>query len=214
MKGLIIKDLFTVANFRKQYGLILLFMAAWSLVSKSFSFLAMYIILLGGMMVLSIMSMDETVHFNRYALTMPISVRTLIKEKYVMTCICIAAGSLLALVVEGIAMLTPWNEGAEEWIVLAAISTFFLLAYTVTLPFIFKFGVEKARYIYMAVMGIMAVVIAGGVYLTKNTPVMMFDGGPKISDVVVYLGILLLLDAVVVSVSYRISLKVVKNKEW
>lgn len=214
MKGLIIKDLFTLANFRKQYGLILLFMAVWSLVSKSFSFLAMYIILLGGMMVLSIMSMDETVHFNRYALTMPISVRTLIKEKYVMTCICIAAGSLLALVVEGIAMLTPWNEGAEEWIVLAAISAFFLLAYTVTLPFIFKFGVEKARYIYMAVMGIMAVVIAGGVYLTKNTPVMMFDGVPKMSDVVVYLGILLLLDAVVVSVSYRISLKVVKNKEW
>lgn len=214
MKGLIIKDLFTVANFRKQYGIILLFMAVWSFFSKSFSFLAMYTILLGGMMVLSIMSMDETVHFNRYALTMPISVRTLIKEKYVMTCICIAAGSLLALVIEGIAMLTPWNEGMEECIVLAATSTFFLLAYTVTLPFIFKFGVEKARYIYMVVMLIMAAVIVGGIYLIKDTPVMIFERVPKVSDVVVYLGILLLLDAAVVSASYRVSLRVVKNKEW
>lgn len=214
MKGLIIKDLYTVVNFRKQYGLVLVFMVIWSLLIKSFSFLSMYAILLGGMMVISIMSMDEAVHFNRYALTMPINVRTLIKEKYVMTCICIAAGSLVALIIEGVAMLTPWNEGIVEWVTLAVMSSFFLIAYAVTLPFIFKFGVEKARYIYIFVMLIMGAVIVGGVYITKDTPVMMLEGVPEALDILIILGILLLLDVVAVSISYRISLRVVRDKEW
>lgn len=214
MKGLLMKDLYAMANFRKQYGIIFLFMGAWSLFSKSFSFLAMYAILLGGMTVLSIMSMDEAVHFNRFALTMPVSVKTLIKEKYTMVCICIATGSLFALLIEGVAMLTPWYEGAIEWVVMATMSTFFLIAYTVSMPFIFKYGVEKARYIYMVVMLIMGATIGIGVYLTRNTPVMMFEGGTEMLDAVIFLGILLLLDAVVVSISYRISLKVVRGKEW
>ena len=81
MKGLLMKDLYLVSNFKKQYGLLLLFIGGWSIFTQSFSFLAMYTILLGGMMTFSIMSMDEAVHFNRYALTMPVSVRTLVKEK-------------------------------------------------------------------------------------------------------------------------------------
>lgn len=214
MKGLLIKDLYAISNFKRQYGLILLFMAAWCLFTRSFSFLAMYSILLGGMMVFSIMSMDEAVHFDRYALTMPISVKTLIKEKYVLTCICIGVGTLFAALIEGGAMLVSWHEGVEEWIMMATISTFFLLAYTVSLPIIFKYGVEKARYSYILIMLGIAGVILGGVYLTRNTPVMMLESVPTVLSCVILVGILLIVDVVVVSVSYRVSIRVVRGKEW
>lgn len=214
MKGLIIKDLCSISNYKKQYALILAFMSVWSIFSKSFSFLAMYSILLGGMMVLSVMSMDEAVHFNRYALTMPISVKTLVKEKYVLVCICIGAGSLLALIVEAIAMSTPWYEGTAEWIMINCLSSFFLIAYTITLPIIFKYGVEKARYAYMAVILVMGAVIGIAVYLTKNMPVMLFDGVPHLVDNLLLTGGLWILDAIILVISYQVSLKAVRNKEW
>lgn len=214
MKGLIIKDLCSISNYKKQYALILAFMSVWSIFSKSFSFLAMYSILLGGMMVLSVMSMDEAVHFNRYALTMPISVKTLVKEKYVLVCICIGTGSLLALIVEAIAMSTPWYEGIAEWIMINCLSSFFLIAYTITLPIIFKYGVEKARYAYMAVILVMGAVIGIAVYLTKNMPVMLFDGVPHLVDNLLLTGGLWIVDAIVLVISCQVSLKAVRNKEW
>ncbi|MBD5471813.1 MAG: ABC-2 transporter permease [Lachnospiraceae bacterium] len=214
MKGLLIKDLCSISNYKKQYALILAFICVWSILSKSFSFLAMYSILLGGMMVLSVMSMDEAVHFNRYALTMPISVKTLVKEKYVLVCICIGAGSLLALIVEVIAMSTPWYEGTIEWVVINCISAFFLIAYTITLPIIFKYGVEKARYVYMAVMLVMGGAIGISVYLTRNTAVMLFDGIPHPMDNLLLTGGLWILDAIVIVISCQVSLKVVRDKEW
>lgn len=214
MKGLLMKDLYMVTNFKKQYGLIFLFMGGWCVFIRSFSFFAMYAILLGGMMTFSIMSMDEAVHFERYALTMPISVKTLIKEKYAMTCICVAIGTLLAVLIECIAMLTPWHEGASEWVSLAVMSTIFLLGYTISLPIIFKYGVEKARYIYMAVMGGMAVVVVGVVHFAKDTPVMLYEATPSVLSSLLLAGILLAVDAVTVAVSYQVSIRVVRGKEW
>ncbi len=214
MKGLLIKDLCSISNYKRQYALILAFMSVWSIFSKSFSFLAMYAILLGGMMVLSVMSMDEAVHFNRYALTMPISVKTLAKEKYVLVCICIGARGLLALIVEVIAMSTPWYEGTAEWIMINCLSSFFLIAYTITLPIIFKYGVEKARYTYMAVILVMGAVIGISVYLTRNTSVMLFDGVPHLVDNLLLTGGLWILDAIILVISYQVSLKAVRDKEW
>lgn len=214
MKGLLIKDLYSISSYKKQYALILAFLSGWVIFSKSFSFLAMYSILIGGMMVLSVMSMEEAVHFNRYALTMPISVKTLVKEKYVLVCICIGAGSLLALIVEMIAMCTPWYEGTAEWIMINCLSSFFLIAYTITLPIIFKYGVEKARYTYMAVMIVMGGVIGISVYLTRNTTVMLFDGVPHLVDNLLLTGGLWILDAIILVISYQVSLKVVRDKEW
>lgn len=214
MKGLLIKDLCSISNYKRQYVLILVFMSVWAVFSKSFSFLAMFSILLGGMMVFSVMSIDETVHFNRYALTMPLSVKTLVKEKYVLVCVCIGAGSLLAVLVELIAMNTPWFEGVEEWVMIDCLSAFFLIAYTITLPLIFKYGVEKARYAYITVMLVMGAVIGVAIYLTKDTTVMLFESVNPPMDILFLTGVLLILEVAVVVISYRVSLKIVEKKEW
>ena len=214
MKGLLIKDLCSISSYKKQYALLLVFLGGWAIFSHSFSFLAMYSILLGGMMVMSVMSMEEAVHFNRYALTMPISVKALVKEKYLLVCICIGTGSLLALIVEVIAMSTPWYEGIVEWVMINCISAFFLIAYTITLPIIFKYGVEKARYTYMAVVLVMGAVIGISVYLTSDTSVMLFDGAPHLVDNLLLTGGLWILDVIVLVISYQVSLKAVRDKEW
>lgn len=214
MKGLLIKDLCSISNYKRQYALLLVFMSVWSVFSKSVSLLIVYFILLSGMMVLSIMSMDEAVHFNRYALTMPVSVKTLVKEKYLLVCICIGIGSLLAFLVELIIMATPWYEGVDAWVMVECLSAFFLIAYMITLPFIFRYGVEKARYVYIAIMIAMALLIFGMAYLTKNTNVMLSEIGNPLPDILALTGILLVLEVATVVISYHVSLKMVKKKEW
>ena len=101
-----------------------------------------------------------------------------------------------------------------EWIMLAVLSTFFLTAYTVSLPVVLKYGVEKARYIYMGVMLAMGAAVFGVAYLAKNTPVMMLEGTPSVATIMIIFGIMLLIDVVMVGASYRISLWVVRGKEW
>ena len=71
MKGLILKDLFALSGYAKQYVIALAFMVLWSVMMENASFIVMYLTLLGSMLVLTSITMDEAVSFSRFALTMP-----------------------------------------------------------------------------------------------------------------------------------------------
>ena len=66
MKGLLLKDLNMLKRYGKQYGIVFAIMSVWAIGMKSISFVSMYSILLGGMLVLSTMTLDEAVNFNRW----------------------------------------------------------------------------------------------------------------------------------------------------
>jgi len=214
MKGLLIKDFYLLYGYSKQYGIVLGFMALWSVFMKSFSFLAMYALLLGGMLVMSLMTIDENTHFGRYALTMPISRKTMIKEKYVAFIICMTTGCALAILIEAIAVGTPWYEGEVEWVMVIVMAAFFTIAYSIYFPVVYKFGMEKARYTYILIMVLMGAVILGLVKLTGDEPVMILEEVPEVLVAVGLIGILLVIDAAAIIISYHVSLKMVKNKEW
>ena len=217
MKGLLIKDLYTIAGYGKQYGIVFLFMAVWSAVTKSISFLTMYTILLGGMLILSTLSIDENAHFNRYALTMPVSRRTLLIEKYIALVLFIGVGSLFTCLIVGGAAAMHLSDGKEELVMILVMTTFFLLSYSITFPIIFKYGIEKSRYIYILVTMVMALVVIGGASALKLEMVsesVMRAGIPAFAAVLTLLGICTVIDAVAVFLSYRISLKIVKKREW
>lgn len=112
MKGLILKDLYLLKGFGKQYGIILAFMALWGLVMKAVSFLCIYAVLMGAMIILSIMTLDDAVSFNRFVLTMPVNERTLIKSKYFLFIISVGAGAFIAFLVSSAAAVLPveWNQ--------------------------------------------------------------------------------------------------------
>ena len=104
MKGLLLKDLYTVYSYKKQYTLIVGFMLIWAIFMKNVAFISIYMLILGGMLVLSSMSTDEAVHFNRLALTMPISPATLVKSKYILLIITMGGGTILACIINAICL--------------------------------------------------------------------------------------------------------------
>ncbi len=214
MKGLLIKDLLSISGFRKQYGLVFIFMVFWTFFMKSISFLLMYMILLGGMLALTTMSLDESVHFSRYALTMPISVRTLVKEKYVALFLSLGVSGLVAVIFGGIfyLFLNDASSFKEEVFSLIFIWAFFLIAYSISFPVMFKLGVEKARYVYMFVMIGMAAVVLGVTRITDGSELpAIFDGN---SGVILAIVILAAVAAIAVMISYLTSLRMVRDKEW
>ena len=84
-------------------------------------------------------------------------------------------------------------------------------------PVIYKYGIEKARYIYILVTMVMALVVIGGASALKLETVsesVMLAGIPAFAAVLALLGICTVIDAVAVFLSYQISLKIVKKREW
>ncbi len=71
MKGLLLKDLYNVKGFARQYVIVILAMAVWGVCMKNVSFVSIYIymVILGGMMSITTMSMDESSGFNKFYLT-------------------------------------------------------------------------------------------------------------------------------------------------
>ena len=215
MKGLILKDLYTIYGYRKQYALILVFMLVWFGLMKDTGFISIYLLILGGMLVFSSMSTDESVHFNRLALTMPISPKMLVMSKYILLIISIGCGTIIAVLLSMVCqrIFSGWTTDME-WQGMLLTAVLFMAVYSISLPIIFKLGVEKARYIYVAIMLAIAMVILGAVSLLEmlgvNVEQYMISDTNSIFLVLILLGV----SASALVISYLCSLKVIKKKEW
>lgn len=215
MKGLILKDLYNLKGFQKQYLFIMLFMIGWIILFKNTSFVSIYIIVLGGTVLLSTLTMDEGAHFNRFALTMPVSVEKLILAKYLFLVIIISVGTVISL-------LFTWITGkffadmpyAMDWQSILVTAIIFVMGYAVVLPVSFRYGVEKGRYMHILSMLLMAGAFVGWIRLGVKSGMedmieaALTEGGFYLTVVMIILSV------VVLTISYLICLRLVKKKEW
>ena len=217
MKGLILKDLYTLKSFAKQYSLIFGGMMLWSVFMKSSSILLTYAVVLGSMLVLSSMSMDENVSYNRYAMTMPISAETIVKAKYMLLFLTTAGGITLGVLFNGIMSMTIWrqmpaSEDSFGGIGLMALITACIVADAFTLPVMFKLSAEKARYVYILVLLGLSITVVGLAKLQELLDISWY-GIRKMPEI--WLGAAMLIVCILaLIVSYRVSLQAVKKKEW
>lgn len=212
MKGLLLKDIYNLKRLGKQYALISAAMLVWSGFVKNYSFFPMMIMLSGFMSVISSCSFDEAVHFEKYALTLPVTKKNLVQAKYVLL-LMLSVGSfsigmlgsiLLSLVLEGRVVELP-----EQIASAAGIVCLFLLAFSIMLPAVFKMGVEKGRMLLVAIyMGLFAF-IWGGFYLLKELGIQISD-----SDALKAFGVIAVMVLVFLFISYRVSVRIMEKKEW
>lgn len=213
MKGLILKELYLIKSFSKQYVLLMVLMGAWSVFVHNISFVAIYVMVLGSSMVLSTTSMDEAVSFHKFAVTMPVNARTLVKSKYVILFLTVGVGELLVWLFSAAVNLLPTGSmeivGMEGMIVTGCL---FLSANAASIPVMFKVGVTKSRYTYLIVMVVMGGVILGGYKASKLAGLSLDDMLTEMEWALNLTAVILA--AVIVAVSYFISVKIVQKKEW
>ena len=221
MRGLILKDLYALRSFWKQFVFIYLFIAcAFSVsavesgsVSFVLSSMMIYSVVLGSTVLLSTMSMDEAVSFYRFALTTPVGIRKMVKAKYVLLLMTIASGAFVSLLLCGALSLLPAFDGeAIEWSVIVAAMALFVIGDSVMVAVMFKKGVEKARYIYIIIMFALAVIVFGCAKICEMKGI-SFRVLKQLPDA--FLSFIAALVAILsMIISYFVTLRIVRNKEW
>ena len=164
------------------------------------------------MLMFTAMSYDEMANFDKYALTLPVTRADLVRTKYVLLVLLFGAGMLVGLLGEGIFFLL---RGAGELTLLDqtrslfTVAVFYLLGFLVLIPVIFRLGMEKARLFLSLIFVAMFGLIWAGVMLARSLEIEITEGmviGAIVAGV--------LLTAACFFLSYRVSLRIVKRKEW
>lgn len=163
MKALIKKDFFTVLKSMKVFLLLFLLFAIIPDSSAS-SFAIVY----AAMLPLTALAYDERSKWDSLAVTMPYSPLQIVASKYLLGYLGIMATFLLTLLAQTVikAFSLSSSVGLETLIVSMCAG---LLMLALSLPFSFRFGVEKGRLALMAliVVGVLSISAFAGNRITQ-----------------------------------------------
>lgn len=152
MKGLLMKDFINLKKNAKIFSIFIVVYGFMAFMQKDSAFFSSVFTMLIALLTMTTYSYDEVAKWDGYALTMPVSKANMVQEKYLMMLLLTLIGTIINLLFT-IAINTELKSeslfnGVQVSLIGAAIV---ILFYCIIIPFITKLGVEKARYIFIAV---------------------------------------------------------------
>ena len=202
MKGLLLKDFYNVKNLILYYALVAAVFAVVSVVSSNSYFFCGFMIFISVGLVSSTISYDAQDKWDRYALSSGVSRRTAVLSKYVFTVVTILCSLALGLI---LALALGYRQ-AVDFLPVVAYSFAGVLSVGIVLPCFFRFGVEKARVIYMIVIVFTVALMVGGISL--------FERLNFAAQAPWMLVLLAVLSVAILAISYFVSLRIYRNKEF
>ncbi|MGM9605307.1 MAG: ABC-2 transporter permease [Faecousia sp.] len=180
MKGLLLKDFYMAAKYCRTYILIGVVFIAVSFAGTDGEkmFFLFYPCLFCGMIPVNLLAYDERSRWLEYSGTLPCSKAQIVSGKYLVG--IIVQGAMLIAV--GIAQAVRMNlagsfRPGEYALIIAGIFAMATITSSISLPFMFRWGVEKGRIAYSAMIGF---VCAGGylgsVFFSSGTQLAIGQG--------------------------------------
>lgn len=211
MKGLMVKDLLLMKN---QVRTLLLLVLCGAVMSISFEPQAVifYLTVMGGMVAVGTLSFDEADKGYSYLLTLPVTRKGYVREKYLFTALWTAGCAVIGAAVCLLLSLAAGKPVSLEDICLSLL--FALLGVSLMtglmIPFRLKYGSEKGRTVLYAVMILFAV---GFILLQRMSgsqmPAWTADLNRPVS-----LAVLLLVCSLLFLFSERVSEGIMTKKEF
>ena len=222
IKGLLKKDLYNLASYKTTLMIITLFCGIAIIGTDAIYWGSIVIGIIVGMISLSTFSYDEMAKSNRYILTLPVTRKEIVLEKYILAIGATILGSLLGFVLT-LLIGNIMNYVRPDNVIDINIDT--LLATTIgglfgvsliqaiQIPSIFKWGAEKGRIQMFIVLFVLALIGAGVGFLIKESGLSVDI--EKLESVLKNFGLflLVLLSFIIYFISYKVSYKIYKNKE-
>lgn len=208
MKGLLFKEFMNLKRYRRTLLIILTVFFFSAMMSKNISLFSEMVILLCAMMAITSFSYDEFAKWDKYALSMPVNRKEIVTSKYLFAAILIIIGSVIAFVVDVVFSVALhqdflWQEKTLLYLALAGTG---MLLISIMFPFIYKFGVEKARLI---ILGIAILPMAlSFLFNQANIPMLSQES----LQWLMYASPIILL--IFISLSYQISKTIYYKKEF
>lgn len=223
MKGLIIKDLLNLSSYKTTLLIILIFCSIGMVGTDAVNAAPIFITVMIGMIVLSTFNYDEASHAEKYILSLPLTRKEIVMSKYVLAIVANILGSIVGIlltiiIVNVINVISPEDliKLDFENLSITAVSGIFgvALIQAIQIPSVYRFGAEKGRIQMFLLLFLLVLMIAGvGFLITK----IGFDINiEKINRFMNHFGIpiLILVSAILYYISYKISYKIFKKKEY
>lgn len=147
MKGLLLKDFYMTIKYCRMLLLLVLLFAAVSVMSNSV-FITSYPFIIAGVLPVSLYAYDERSGWCGYADAMPYSRAQRVSAKYIsaLTLIC------LVLLISMAGRELTEDNFIEDFSLLLVMCGMGLLSAACMLPFVMRFGSEKGRWAYYAII--------------------------------------------------------------
>ncbi len=222
IKGLLKKDLYNLASYKTTLIIVVLFCGMAIIGTDAIYWGSIVIGMIVGMISLSTFSYDEMAKSNRYILTLPVTRKEIVLEKYILAIGATILGSLLGFVLT-LLIGNIMNYVRPDKVIDISIDTLLAttiggffgvsLIETIQIPSIFKWGAEKGRIQMFIVIFVLALIGVGVGFLIEKSGLSVDIA--KLESALKNFGliILVLLSFILYFISYKISYKIYKYKE-
>ncbi len=180
MKGLLQKDLYQIWYYARTILLASAIMMAVSVAMSGGhrSFFMVYASFLISMLPMTLLAYDQNSRFADYSVALPVTKGQLVGCKYLIGLFTMVLADLLA----GLALAVVWLRGGSVsgemmFGTLMQVSVMPLLGSAVLLPLTYRFGYEKAKYIYYLFVGLSAALMGFGVATDGDLPGLALPAG-------------------------------------
>lgn len=161
MIGLILKDLIQMKRLIKTLGGLVVMYIVLAFLQGSSEIFITWSVVVCVVTAINSLAMDERSKWDQYALTLPFDRESLVMGKYIMLVMMSAVSAFAVLLLEwGISCV----NGRTPELFLVGVGAFVgsLLSMSLMFPFIYKFGIERGRYILMAAVMIPVILVILG----------------------------------------------------
>ena len=163
MKGLLLKDAWQVWYYAKGVVVAAVAMmgAGVATMMNGANFFLVYAGFLLGMLPMTLLAYDQTSKFNAYSAALPVTKEQLVGCKYIVGLCGMVLAELFAAAALGVASL-HWAAVDSALVVstLVQVGMVTLLDSTILLPLSYRFGYEKAKYVFYLMVGVVAAVLS------------------------------------------------------
>ena len=209
MKGLLLKDWYVIFKQGKvMFLFVLLYLILGALGENTF--FGAFAVLFLSLLPITVMGFDERSKWDRFAVTLPVTRKQLVLEKYLFSLIALGAGAALYLVftIAGSAFVHRSTDLAELLGVLAPMLSVSLIFSAVNFPMMFKLGVEKGRLWFILIIALLGAILGGLLAMRSN------EGGslpPWLNGQLLWL--LLPVSLLLFAISYPLSVRIYEKRE-
>ncbi|MBO5756875.1 MAG: ABC-2 transporter permease [Clostridia bacterium] len=171
MKGLLLKDFYMTIKYCRMTLVVSVLFLILAFFNDSL-FILFYPGMICGLIPTTLLAYDERSRWLQYSMTMPYTKTQIVSSKYL---IGLIGQILMLLVIAAVLAVKMRMSGSfmlrEYLITLMLIAILSLFSSSVSLPFIFKLGVEKGRITYYVMVGVVCGLGGGAsVVLGKEIP--------------------------------------------
>lgn len=210
MKGLFLTDLYMAMKYCRSYFLLItIFIIVSVAAGNAPMFLIVYPLILSGMLPVTLLSYSERYKWNVYCDTLPVTRKQFVSEKFLLSGGMSLVVFALVAAVQGIRLAGDRLNSTEYSLLLLTGIAASFLSPSITLPCVFKWGIEKGRIIYYVVVGLACGLSITTMEIAEEMPNM--KALPQISNWMI--GAAILFCIILFAVSWQVSVKVYEKRE-